>query len=245
MIGVLSATPLRASDRQDAPSGFAFHSPKIFFGGHAGVNFPEAKGDIFGVATRDLTLERNDFRAPVYGLDFGVYVRSHFAVVASLDYARATVNSEYRHFIEDNGNPIVQTTRLSQLELLGILRYYPRKTGEAIGNYSWIPTRILPYVGAGGGYVKYKFSQSGDFVDHSTYDIYTDLLTTGNPAFLMQASAGLDIVLSNRIVANVEGRYSWASGNISRGRMSYQPDFSFPSVDLDGFKTIGGLYFRF
>jgi opacity protein-like surface antigen len=239
------ATPLQAADAQDNQSGFTFHPPKIFFGGHVGMNFPQAKGDIFNTAIRDLTLEKSDFQSPIFGFDFGFYIRSHFAAVGSLDYARITNKSEYRHFVEDNGNPILQTARFSQWSLLGTLRYYPRKLGEVVGSYSWIPTRILPYAGAGVGLAHYRFSQEGDFVIFKNLDITTDQLLSKNPALMTHLSAGVDFVLAPQIIANVEGRYSWSHGNVSMGIAKYIPDYSFDSIDLNGLKAVAGIYFRF
>jgi len=251
MTFVCIAPPLQAADPQDNPSGFSFHKPRIFFGGHAGMNFPRAKGEIFNTAIRDLTLEKSDFHAPVYGGDFGVYIGSHFAAVGSFDYARASALSEYRHFVEDNGSPITQTTRFSQWSVLGTFRYYPIKTGETVGNYSWIPTRILPYVGAGAGLVHYDFSQEGDFVNSVTYDIITDKLSTSNPALMTHVSAGMDFAITRRIIVNVEGRYSWAKADISVGINGIRPDYYFgsssyaPRVDLNALRAVGGVYFRF
>jgi opacity protein-like surface antigen len=245
MIFLLFSTPLQAANSQDNQSGFSFKKPKIFFGGHAGMNFPQAKGEIFSTAIRDLTLKKSDFQSPTCGFDFGVYINSHFAAVASLDYARATKKTEYRDFVEDNGNPIIQTTRFSQFSFLGTLRYYPRKMGEVVGSYSWIPNRILPYVGGGAGLAHYSFSQQGDFVNSTNYSIFTDLLSTQNPALMTHLSAGLDFVLTRRIIANVEGRYSWAHGDISTGLTGYSRDYWFDSMDLNGLKTIGSISFRF
>jgi opacity protein-like surface antigen len=245
MIFLLGSAPLHAADPDDHPSGFSFHAPRIFFGAHAGMNFPQAKGDIFGVAIRDLTLEKSDFHAPDFGGDFGVYLNSHFAAVGSFDYARSNTTSEYRHFIEDNGNPIKQTTRFSQWSLLGSLRYYPWKTGEVIGNRSWIPTRVLPYVAAGLGIVRYNFSQQGDFVDFSTFVINSDSLLTKKSALMTHLSAGIDFAVTPRIVLNLETRYSWANGSISNGLDRFTPDYAFDSIDLNGLKALGGIYFRF
>jgi opacity protein-like surface antigen len=249
IIFLLNATPLKAADPGEHPSGFMLHAPKVFFGAHSGMSFPQATGDIFNVSIRDLTLGKRDFRAPVYGLDFGVYIRSHFAVVGSFDYARTTTDSEYRHFAEDNGNSIRQTTCFSQWSLLGTVRYYPRKTGEIIGSYSWIPTRIMPYAAAGTGIAHYNFSQQGDFVKFNQktllYDINTDKLISQNPAWVTHVSAGVDFVITSHILLNVEGRYSWAKGDISTGLTSYGPDYLFDSINLNGLKAIGGIYFRF
>jgi opacity protein-like surface antigen len=245
---LLGSSQLQAADPEDHPSGFSFHAPRIFFGAHAGMNFPQTKGDIFGVATRDLTLKKSDFRAPDFGADFGVYLHSHFAAVGSFDYSRTSTKSEYRYFLEKIGDskiPINQTTRFSQWSLLGSLRYYPLKTGEVIGSHSWIPTRVMPYAAAGMGIAHYNFSQQGDFVDMTTYDINTDMLLSRNSALMTHMSAGLDIAVTSRILLNVEGRYSWSAGDISTGLTPYRPDYSSDSIDLNGLKVIGGIYFRF
>lgn len=99
MIFLLFSTPLQAANSQDNQSGFSFKKPKIFFGGHAGMNFPQAKGDIFGTAIRDLTLKKSDFRSPAFGFDFGFYIRSHFAAVASLDYGSPLWLDDYMVFV--------------------------------------------------------------------------------------------------------------------------------------------------
>ena len=245
MVFIFFSTPLRAADPQDNSLGFSFQKPRIFFGVHAGMNFPQAKGDIFGVAIRDLTLEKSDFRSPELGFGFGVYIHSHFAAVGAFDYSRASERSEYRHFIEDNGDSIIQKTLFSQWSLLGTWRYYPGKTGEFIGSYAWIPTRISPYLGAGAGLVHYRFEQQGDFINFATYDIFTDRLVTRKSALMTQLSAGLDFVLNHQIIANVECRYSWAQGDISSGQLNYRSDYGFDSIDLNGLKAVGGIYFRF
>jgi len=236
---VLSASPLQAADPEDHPSGFRFNAPRVFVGGHMGMNFPRAKSDFFDMTTRELTLEKKDFRTEIYGFDFGVIFHPNFAAVANYDYGRTTQRSEVRNFVEDNGDPITQKTRLTLTSFVGTLRYYPRKMGESVGSYTWVPTRILPYVGAGMGVVHCSLFQYGDFVDNETYNIFTTSLDSKSNGLTKHVAGGLDIAVSSRWVVNVEMRYSWAKAELTEDFVGFDP------IDLNGLKVIGGVYFRF
>ena len=238
--GTESADPPASSAvPQDRPSGFHLGSPRVFIGGHAGMDFPRAGSDLFSMVTRELTLEKSDFRSPAVGFDFGVPFKSRFAAVISWEYARTSPASESRNYVDSNGLPIRQTTTFTQMPITGTLRYYPRKMGETVGSYAWVPTRILPYVGGGGGVIWYKFHQEGDFVDSSTLDIFSSTFDSNGLAATAHVATGVDIALTWRIIANVEARYSWAHANLSSDFSNFQP------IDLAGMRIIGGLCFRF
>jgi len=250
----LFAPPLRAGEAEpestDAnspasaqpkgkPTDFHLGHPRMFVGGHAGFNFPRAESDLFSMVTRELTLEKSDLRAPVMGFDFGVTFQSHFAAVFSFEYARTSPFSESRNFVQDNGQPITQTTHFTQMPITGTLRFYPRKIGETVGSYAWIPAKFLPYVGAGAGTIWYQFSQSGSFVDSQTLDIFVASFNSQGFAATGHVVAGADIGLTWRIVANVEARYSFAHTALSQDFASFHP------IDLTGLRLSGGLVFRF
>jgi len=192
-------------------SGFSLNSPtKFVLGLHLGLSMPQAKGGLYGWLTNSLSFNKSDFRTPTYGFDFGIPFHPHFAAFASFDYNTFTKQSEYRHFVEDNGNSIMQTTTLSHASFVGTLRYYPRKMGEDVGSYAWVPARILPYIGAGVGVVHYDIFQYGNFVDEASplFDIHPDGLTSNGSALDKHLAAGLDIAISTRFVANMEARYA-------------------------------------
>lgn len=224
---------------QEKPTDFHLGHPRIFVGGHAGFDFPNAASDLFATVTRDLTLQKSDFRSPVVGFDFGVTFRSRFATVFSFEYDRSAPASESRNFVEDNGQPIRQTTHFTQMPLTATLRFYPRKIGEGVGSYAWIPNRFLPYLGGGAGIVRYDFSQTGDFVDTQTLDIFTAAFRSRGFAPTGHVVAGADIGLTWRIVANIEARYSWAHATLNQDFAAFQP------IDLSGLKMTGGVFFRF
>jgi opacity protein-like surface antigen len=234
--GANSSVPAQPQER---PTDFHLGRPRVFVGGHAGFNLPRAGSDLFSMVTRELTLEKSDFRAPVVGFDLGVPFQSRFAAVFSFEYARTSPTSESRNFVQDNGQAIIQTTHFTQMPITGTLRFYPRKIGETVGSYAFIPTRFLPYVGGGGGIIRYQFSQSGDFVDSQTLKIFSASFKSQGLAATGHVVAGTDIALTWRIVANVEARYSFAHTALSQDFASFHP------IDLTGLRVSGGLFFRF
>jgi len=220
-------------------SDFNQRKPKAFVGGRIGFNIPKAGSDIYDMVTRELTLEKSDFRAAAFGGDLGFSVSSNFAVVFSFEYSRSELRSESRDYVESNGDPIEQTTWFSLLPITAALRYYPGKTGEFIGSYAWIPTRLNPYIGGGGGAVNYEFSQFGRFVDNSTMNIFRTALNSDGWAPTAYIAGGIDINLTTRIFVNGEARYSWANADLSNAFNGFDP------IDLSGFRILGGIYFRF
>jgi opacity protein-like surface antigen len=236
----MSLTPtLQAEDSQDNPTGFRIRAPKIFLGGHLGLNMPRAESDLFGMITRELTLVKSDFRSPSFGFDLGVPFHPHFATVFSFDYARSSPHSESRDFMEENGDPITQATRFSQIPVTVSLRYYPVKFGETVGSYAWVPTRLLPYIGGGVGFLHYNFSQRGSFVDRETLNIFNDDLSSQGTVWTHHVFAGTDFSLSPSVFVNGEARYSLAEAGLSGDFKGFKP------IDLAGFKIQAGIYFRF
>ena len=220
-------------------SDFNPSKPKVFVGGHIGLSIPKAESDIYDMVIRELTLEKSDFRAAAFGLDFGVPIASHFAIVAGFEYSRSTTRSESRGYVEDNGDPIEQTTQFDRYPITATLRYYPGKTGEFAGSYAWIPTRLNPYIGGGGGALYYDLHQYGRFVDTSTMNIFSTTLKSNGWTPTIHVAGGMDINLTPRIFVNGEFRYSRARADLSNSFTGFDP------IDLSGVRILGGIYFRF
>jgi hypothetical protein len=247
-ISILFAMPLQGAEQTPSSPGFSLRRPShLLMGVRLGVDIPQAKGDLFGLLTNILSLNKSDFRAPVFGFDIGVPFHPSFSALAGIDYSRFSRDSEFRHFV-NNGMPITQRTRLSQFSFVGTLRYYPWKTWESVGSYVWIPTRVMPYAATGGGLIRYNLSQFGSFVDQSTLNTFNGRHLSATSSFVKHLAAGLDFSLSLRVVVNLEARYSWAGAGVSAGADGINPDFHFtnsPAVDLGGLKLVGGVYMRY
>ena len=240
--GLLAAGPdpePAAAQPQDSSAGYSIGKTRMFIGAHAGMNFPNAASDLFHMVIRELTLAKKDFRSPFFGIDFGYSIHPHLTVVGAFEYSRASQVSEFRHWVYENGNAIVQTTRFSELPITGTLRYYPIKTGESVGNYVWMPTRFTPYIAAGGGVMRYNFNQEGSFVNFKTLDIADDSLVSDGFVPVAHVAAGFDINISKRFFANFEARYVFGKADLSQDFTGFQP------IDLKGMRASGGLGVRF
>ena len=75
-------------------------------------------------------------------------------------FSQSTTPSEFRDYVDNNRQPIQQTTEFRRLPLTGSLKAYLSKTGRSIGHFAWIPSRYAPYVGGGGGAMWYRFRQA-------------------------------------------------------------------------------------
>lgn len=229
---VLAAAPASAQD------GYLFGVPRGSLTLKVGGNHPAASGDLFHFMTDQLTLGRGDFAAVTAGIDLGVRVHRQVDLVIGFTTAQSESRSEFRDFVETNDLPIEQTTELKRTPLTAGLKVHLTERGRSLGRYAFIPTKVNPYVGAGGGIMWYRIEQDGDFVDFETLDIFTSNFLEEGFTGTWYAMAGGDIWLLSRVGLNVEARYNWAKADL-------EDDFSdFDEIDLRGLQWTVGITLR-
>jgi opacity protein-like surface antigen len=243
LIALLVPAQGAAQDQPRAPAPPAGTSaPDFFFTppvGSLGLRgnwvFARAGSDIFGFLTRQLTLDRGDFRAPGLAADLGIAISPRLDVVVGFEFASVSPASEYRDYVDNNRQPIEQTTRLSTMHLTGSVRYALTPRGQAVGRLAWVPRRVVPYVGAGGGLAWHRFAQRGDFVDFVDLSVFQDSFTSSGWSPAALGYAGVDLQLYRRLFAAIEGRYVWSSATLGRDFVDFDP------IDLAGFRTSVGI----
>jgi hypothetical protein len=236
---LFALAPARAS-AQPAPD-FLFSSPNGMIGVRSGWLFASAGSDLFSFVQEHLTVDRKDFNAPAIGVDAEFAITPRISAVGGFDYARASKNSEYSDFDDNQRLPITQTTRLSELNFSGSVKFAVTPRGRDISSRAWIPAALTPYVGAGAGVLKYEFLQYGDFidVDSPAMDIFTDTFRSEGWTPSAHIFGGVDIRVYKRLYLSGEGRYLWSSGTPDR-------DFvDFDAIDLAGFKATVGVHYMF
>jgi hypothetical protein len=159
---LLAVPPLAAA--QPSPD-FMFGSPKGMIGVRSGWLFASANSDLFTFVQRHLTVDRKDFNAPAIGVDVEVAMGPRLSAIGGFDFSHASKDSEYRDFVDNQRLPITQTTTLTELNLSGSVKVAITPRGREISRRAFIPAAVTPYVGAGGGFMRYKFVQFGDFID--------------------------------------------------------------------------------
>jgi opacity protein-like surface antigen len=233
---VLGALPARA---QSSGRGFLFREPLFSVtlrGGWAGAN---AKSDLFAFTTDQLTLNKGDFSSGSFGVDGAFRLRTGTHAVLSLGAASAKKRSEFRDFVDNNELPIEQTTSFTRVPITLSVKQYLMSTGRPIGRFAWIPARVSPFVGAGGGGMYYRFHQTGDFIDFQTMDVFPSQFESSGWTSTAHVMAGVDYSLAARFALTLEARYLWSSAPLSN-------DFSgFNKLDLSGLATSAGLTVRF
>ena len=238
----LSAVNPSPAAAQSSPSpDFLFGSPKGMIGFRSGWLFASANSDLFTFVQQHLTVDQKDFNAPAIGVDVEIAAAPRVSAIGGFEYSRASKNSEYRDFVDNQRLPIQQTTRLSEWNLSGSVKFAITPRGRDISSRAWIPAALTPYVGAGGGFLHYEFLQTGDFIDVDTpaMDIFTDTFQSSGWTPSGHVFGGVDVRLYKRLYLSGEGRYLWSSS-------TPDPDFiDFEPIDLAGFKATVGIHYMF
>src|SRR5204862_4355072 len=135
--------------------------------------------------------------------------------------------------------PIEQTTEFNRVPLTASVKAYLMPAGRSIGHFAWIPARIAPYVGAGGGVMWYRFQQQGDFIAFDTLKVFTDSFDSNGWTPTVHALGGVEVSLGSRLAIATEARYEWARAPLDR-------DFSgFNRIDLSGISFTSGVLIRY
>jgi opacity protein-like surface antigen len=243
----LGSNPIAAqltSADQPRPD-FRFRQPWVTLGIRGGYVFNRANGEIYTFLTEKLTLDSDDFNAGGFQLDVAVRALSWLDVVFGFEYNYSSSRSEFRNFKEAiTDAPIKQDTELTQVPLTTSLKLYPLGRGRQVGEYAWIRSTLVPYVGGGLGATWYWLKQHGDFVDESDCTpllgctIFSDKISTSAWAFSKHVFAGLDLKLTRNFGLVVEGRYQWARATVKRDYVGFE------RINLDGARVMVGFSFR-
>jgi outer membrane protein W len=234
----LVVTP--AARAQDSGDGFLFFRPSGSWTLRGGYAMPNAGSDIFSFTSNNFTVSRADFRTFDVGGDLAFTVAPRVDLVFDISYSGMSKGSEYRNFVDNNNQPIQQSTSFQRTPITINARYYLTDRGRQVGHYAWIPNHIVPYVGAGVGAMYYDFEQKGDFIAaDSTQAVYSDAFRSSGWAPMAQGLAGVEWELGPRWSLRTEVRYLAGSAAMSS-------DFvGFHRIDLSGMTSSVGFFLRF
>ena len=236
-----------------APAGVAAQSrqlpppnprpaPDFFFGspnGSIGIRgsrlIPRAGSDWYDFVTDQLTLETSDFAAPAFAFDVGIIAAPRIEAVVGLEYAKTERGSEYRRFVDNNRLPIEQSTAFRQFNVSGSIKVPLLSRGREVSQLAWVPRRIVPYAGAGGGMLWYNVEQVGDFIDYVDLSVFTDVFRSKGWTPSGHVFGGVDVRLIRRLFATVDVRYLWAAGDLGQEWVNFDP------IDLAGARVSAGI----
>lgn len=248
---ILLATPAFATaEPQSSPSAqpaagvpanpdFLLGRPRVTIGARGNWLTASAGSDLFDFITDQLTLEKSDFNTGAFAAEVGVNVTPRVDVLLGFDLNRARTGSEYRDFIDNRGQPIEQTTELGQTNFTASVKFAVLPKGRAVSRLAWIPRTVVPYVGAGAGIGKYKFVQTGDFVDFTDNGVFSDVFRSEGWTPLAHAFGGVDVRVLRHMLISFEGRYHWSTAELTQDFVGFDP------IDLGGLRFGAGVHFVF
>jgi len=162
----------------------------------------------------DLLWRPGDFGGLLFG--FGSYA--------------GTTTTGYTDWVADDGGEIRHRTRLEIADLTVAWVYHFGHGG------------VRPYAGAGGGFVWWKLSENGSFIDFDDPElaVFQARYLADGTTFEALALVGVDIPLTPAWRFFAEGRYRWADDDLAD---DYPPDFG--NLDLSGYEISGGFAIAF
>jgi hypothetical protein len=161
-----------------------------------------------------------DFDGPTVGAEWLVGLGEHFDAGLGVGFYSRTVHSVDAINVFNDGSAIRQDFKLRTVPFTATVRYLPIGRSDA----------FEPYIGAGVGVIRYRYQETGDFVDANDI-IYPGTFTgTGaatGPLFLGGARFPI-----GAFSIGGELRYQYAKGDLPLDQ------FFVPKIDLGGFSTL-------
>jgi len=234
-----SANSSTQSASSAPPPDFLLGRPRASIGLRGSWVNASANSDLFDFVTENLSVDKSDFNTGSFGVEASFSVTPQLDIVGGMDVNGMNKASDYRLLEDNRGLPIQQTTELSQLNLTMSAKFALLPRGRNVSRLAWIPRTIVPYVGAGAGYGRYKFRQNGDFVDYADNHVFSDTFTSEGWSPTVHVLGGTDIRVYRRMIVSFEGKYSWQHADLSQDFIDFGP------IDLGGFRFGAGLHLAF
>lgn len=172
----------------------------------------------------------SDFSTFTGGIEYHVTLMQNLELGVHADVAEKTLHTSSRDYVDDFGNEIQQSLKLSIVPMGVTLRLIP--TGRT--------TRVAPYLAGGVDVFYWKYEEWGEFVDSFSprLDIYEDWFRADGVDVGGHVAAGLRLGLNEDFSLVAEARYQFAETDMG-------DDFRGSRLDLSGFSATAGLHIRF
>ncbi len=172
--------------------------------------------------TGSLAFQISDFRAwPLMG-EWHIGFGNHVELGIGASYQNRVVHSTYADLQDGSTVPpseILQDLRLKVIPVNAVVRLL----GGRVGHFQ-------PYAGGGVSILNFKYSETGDFVDTTTLEIYNAQYKTTGTTVGAILLGGIRMPIKGDVYAfNIEGRFLWGNGNTGG-----LPNFLGDKIDLGG-----------
>lgn len=206
------------------------------FGVNLGALFPKGEdsrveNDVLLENLNSLLFEIEDFRGFSVGAEYLFGVTDYIEAGLDVSLYQRTVPSIYADVVHDDGREIEQDLKLRIIPITASVRFLP--TGR---NAS-----VQPYVGIGAGFLNWRYSETGEFVDFRDDSIFRDRFIAKGSTVAPVVIGGLRFLAADVWTAGGEVRWQKADGDTGGRDAGFLKD----KIDLGGWTTSFNVHFRF
>lgn len=175
-----------------------------------------------------LLFDVSDFNSASIGAEWLVGITEFLEAGATIGFSQRTVPSVYEFVTHEDDFEIEQDLKLRLVPFTATVRFIPTGRNSA----------FQPYVGAGLGIINWRYTETGDFVDVFTNEIFRGSFTDDGTEFGPVILGGIRFPVEDRFLIGGEIRWQRAEGELSE-------DFVGERIDLGGVTYQAVFHFRF
>lgn len=150
-----------------------------------------------------LLFEINEFNNVTFGGEWLYAVSDFLEVGAGVNYYKRTVPSIYRDLVNTTGAEIAQDLKLRMVPVTATVRFLPLGRSAA----------VEPYIGGGVGFINWRYSESGEFVDSSDGSIFRATYEADGTAVGPVIVGGVRFPAGDAFTVGVEYKWQKAEGD--------------------------------
>lgn len=185
--------------------------------------------DVLRADLPSLAFDIKDFNGVTFSGEWLVGISNYLEAGFGAGFYQRTVPSVYRNVVNVNGAEIAQDLKLRIVPLTATVRFLPLGHG-----------RVEPYVGAGVAAFRWRYSETGEFVDFSDNSIFRDSFQADGTAVGPVVLGGVRFPFADSFDVGGEARYQRAEGDTSK-----QPNLLGTKIDLGGWTAAATFHVRF
>jgi outer membrane protein W len=191
--------------------------------------------DVLAANLNYLAFNIKDFNGPTFGGEWLVALGNNVEAGLGVGFYTRTAPSVYLNQMNSNGTEIPQDLKLRVVPFTATVRFLP------LGRHA----PIQPYIGAGVGVMRFRYSETGQFVDFSN----GNAIFNGN--FVGSGTATGPVVLGGvrfpvgMVDIGYEARYQSMKGDLPTDQGFGGGFVGTPRIDLGGFNHLFTVNIRF
>ncbi len=172
----------------------------------------------------DLLFEIRDFDSVTVGGEYLVALTEFIEAGVGVNYYQRTVPTIYADLLGDDGAEIEQDLKLRIIPVTATVRFVP----------FGVLNNVQPYIGGGIGVYRWRYSESGEFVDFADFSVFEDTFVAEDTNIGGVIVGGIRAAVTPELFLGGEFRYNIATGQTGGLDNGFLGD----EIELGGFNAL-------